>query len=168
LSFGQLRTYTVFPNTFAQLDSIGLGILCAIILKHSVPSFAVGTRIVLGLVGLALLVICGRFTDLNRSFVIFGYPCRCYWMWRRIPRRLRYVPRVETARLSRKNLLRSVRISHVGTKPCWRCIWGEGRELRFAFSLTGGAACCSRLHSRVCPTVGWRPRSYVLKRNLQP
>ena len=40
LAVGSLRPYTVFPNTFAQLDSIGAGILCAIVLKGSVPLFS--------------------------------------------------------------------------------------------------------------------------------
>lgn len=74
LSFGHLQAYSVFPNTFAQLDTIGFGILCAILLRNNVPSFAVGTRLVLGSVGLTLLVVCGPFADGNRSFVIFGYP----------------------------------------------------------------------------------------------
>ena len=75
LAVGTLRPYTVFPNTFAQLDSIGAGILCAIVLKASVPLFSTGKRLLLVYSGLALLIGCGYFGRVESPiFVIAGYP----------------------------------------------------------------------------------------------
>jgi peptidoglycan/LPS O-acetylase OafA/YrhL len=75
LAVGSLQPYTVFPNTFAQLDSIGAGILCAIVLKASVPLFSTGKRLLLIYTGLALLICCGYFADSESSiFVIAAYP----------------------------------------------------------------------------------------------
>jgi peptidoglycan/LPS O-acetylase OafA/YrhL len=75
LAVGSLHSYTVFPNTFAQLDSIGAGILCAIVLKASIPLFSTGKRLLLVYSGLALLVGCGYFGKFETpTFVIAGYP----------------------------------------------------------------------------------------------
>jgi peptidoglycan/LPS O-acetylase OafA/YrhL len=75
LAVGTLHPYTVFPNTFAQLDSIGAGILCAIALKGSVPVFSTGKRLFLLYTGSVLLIGCGRFADGESPiFVIAAYP----------------------------------------------------------------------------------------------
>jgi peptidoglycan/LPS O-acetylase OafA/YrhL len=75
LAVGSLRPYSVFPNTFAQLDSIGAGILCAIVLKGSVPLFSTGKRLLLLYCGLALLIGCGYFGRVESPlFVMAGYP----------------------------------------------------------------------------------------------
>jgi len=66
----------VFYNTFAQLDSIGFGILCAIMFKGSVPSLSTARRLLLAFVGLALLITCGHYVRMENSvFVMVGYPC---------------------------------------------------------------------------------------------
>jgi peptidoglycan/LPS O-acetylase OafA/YrhL len=76
LSVGALHPYTVFPNTFAELDSIGVGILCAIALKGSVPLLSTGKRLLLSYVGLTLLLGCGYLGRVETpTFVMFGYPC---------------------------------------------------------------------------------------------
>lgn len=64
----------VWFNTFAQLDSFGTGILCAILLNEFVPRFSLAMRSFFGGTGLVLLVGCGHFASENRAFVIFGYP----------------------------------------------------------------------------------------------
>ena len=75
LAVGPLQPCTVFPNTFAQLDSIGVGILCAIALKGSVPILSTGQRLLLLYSGLALLIGCGYFGKVESPiFVIAGYP----------------------------------------------------------------------------------------------
>ena len=76
LAVGSLHPYTVFPNTFAELDSIGVGILCAIVLKGSVPLLSTGKRLLLGYIGFALLLGCGYFGRVvSPTFVVVGYPC---------------------------------------------------------------------------------------------
>ena len=76
LAIGPLRGYPVFPNTFVQLDSIGAGILCAIVLKGSVPLLSVGKRLILAFGGFALLIGCGYFAKVESpTFVMVGYPC---------------------------------------------------------------------------------------------
>ena len=76
LAVGALRPYTVFPNTFAELDSIGAGILCAMALKGSVPRLSTGKRLLLAYVGLTLLLGCGYFGRVETpTFVVVGYPC---------------------------------------------------------------------------------------------
>ena len=76
LAVGTLRPYSVFPNTFAELDSIGVGILCAIALKGSVPLLSTGKRLLLAYIGLTLLLGCGYFGRAETpTFVIVGYPC---------------------------------------------------------------------------------------------
>lgn len=75
LAVGPLRPYSVFPNTFAELDSIGVGILCALALKGSVPRFATGKRLLLAYIGLMLLLGCGYLGRAETfTFVIVGYP----------------------------------------------------------------------------------------------
>jgi peptidoglycan/LPS O-acetylase OafA/YrhL len=76
LALGPLRTYPVFPNTFAQLDSIGAGILGAMVLQGAVPRLAGGKRLLLAGGGLALLLACGHFGIVESpGFVVAGYPC---------------------------------------------------------------------------------------------
>ena len=76
LAMGALGPYTVFPNTFAELDSIGAGILCAIALKGAVPRFSTGRRLLLAYIGLTLLLGCGYFGRVETpTFVVAGYPC---------------------------------------------------------------------------------------------
>ena len=66
----------MFPNTFAELDSIGAGILCAIALKGSVPLLSTGKRLLLVYVGFTLLLGCGYFGRVETpTFVVAGYPC---------------------------------------------------------------------------------------------
>jgi peptidoglycan/LPS O-acetylase OafA/YrhL len=76
LAAGALRPYNVFPNTFAELDSIGAGILCAMALKGSVPRLSTGKRLLLAYIGLTLLLGCGYFGRVESpTFVVVGYPC---------------------------------------------------------------------------------------------
>ena len=76
LALGPLRGYPVFPNTFAQLDSIAAGILCAVVLKGSVLLLSAGTRVLLALGGFAVLIGCGYFAKAESpTFVMAGYPC---------------------------------------------------------------------------------------------
>ena len=76
LASGALRPYSVFPNTFAELDSIGVGILCAIALKGSVPVLSTGKRLLLVYVGFTLLLGCGYLSRVETpAFVVVGYPC---------------------------------------------------------------------------------------------
>lgn len=76
LSVGSLLPYSVFPDTLAELDSIGVGILCAITLKATVPEFPAGKRLLLLYTGLVLLLGCAYFGRVeNPLFVIAGYPC---------------------------------------------------------------------------------------------
>jgi peptidoglycan/LPS O-acetylase OafA/YrhL len=76
LAVGSLRPYTVFPDTLAELDSIGAGILCAIALKATVPLFAGGKRLLLTYIGLVMLLGCGYFGKVESpAFVVAGYPC---------------------------------------------------------------------------------------------
>jgi peptidoglycan/LPS O-acetylase OafA/YrhL len=73
---GILRPHSVFPNTFAELDSIGIGILCAIVLKGSVPQLPPGKRLLLAYIGFTLLLGCGYFGRVETpTFVVVGYPC---------------------------------------------------------------------------------------------
>jgi peptidoglycan/LPS O-acetylase OafA/YrhL len=76
LAVGSLSPSMVFPNTFAELDSIGVGILCAIALKGTVPELPMGKRLLLVYTGFVLLLGCGY---LGRSetplFVVIGYAC---------------------------------------------------------------------------------------------
>jgi peptidoglycan/LPS O-acetylase OafA/YrhL len=76
LAVGSLHPYSVFSNTFAELDSIAVGALCAIALKGSVPVLPPAKRLLLVYVGFILLLGCGYFgkTD-SPMFVIAGYPC---------------------------------------------------------------------------------------------
>lgn len=62
-------------NTFAQLDSLGAGILCAVILNGRVPRFTLAARALLGCAGIALLISCGRLVTMPRALVALGYPC---------------------------------------------------------------------------------------------
>src|SRR5579862_871600 len=75
LAVGSLHSYTVFPNTFAELDAIGVGVLCALSLKAAVPVFSAAQRMLLMYSGIVLLLGCGY---LGRSetplFVLGGYP----------------------------------------------------------------------------------------------
>jgi peptidoglycan/LPS O-acetylase OafA/YrhL len=64
----------VWVNTFAQLDSFGAGIFCAILLNESVPRFSPAMRSLFGAIGVVLLIGCGHFESQHRAFVIFGYP----------------------------------------------------------------------------------------------
>jgi len=76
LAIGALRPHTVFPNTFAELDSIGAGILCAMVLKGSVPRLSTGKRLLLAYIGLTLLLGCGYFGPVETpTLVVVGYPC---------------------------------------------------------------------------------------------
>lgn len=76
LAVGAPRPYSVFPNTFAELDSIGAGILCAIALKGAVPRLSTGKRLLLAYIGLMLLLGCGYFGRVDTpTFVVVGYPC---------------------------------------------------------------------------------------------
>ena len=76
LAVGPFRPYSVYPNTFAELDSIGVGILCAMALKGSVPQLATGKRLLLAYIGLTLLLGCGYFGWVETPiFVVVGYPC---------------------------------------------------------------------------------------------
>jgi peptidoglycan/LPS O-acetylase OafA/YrhL len=62
-------------NTFAQLDSIGAGILCALAFRTHAARFRPAIRWLLVCVGIGLLVSCGRFEPIYRAFIVFGYPC---------------------------------------------------------------------------------------------
>ncbi len=74
ISMGPLTEHSVFPNTFAQLDSIALGILSAIFLKERLHR-SVLTRLALGAIGLSALVVCGHFSSrADAAFARFGYP----------------------------------------------------------------------------------------------
>jgi peptidoglycan/LPS O-acetylase OafA/YrhL len=76
LAVRPLHPYTVFPNTFAELDTIGVGILCALVLKGSVPVLSTGKRLLLACIGFALLLGCGYFGRVETpTFVRVGYPC---------------------------------------------------------------------------------------------
>jgi peptidoglycan/LPS O-acetylase OafA/YrhL len=76
LAVGALRPYSVFPNTFAELDSIGAGILCAIAFKGSVPRLSTGKRLLLAYIGFTLLLGCGYIGRVETpTFVVVGYPC---------------------------------------------------------------------------------------------
>jgi peptidoglycan/LPS O-acetylase OafA/YrhL len=76
LSSSSMRLDLVFANTFAQLDSIGVGILSAIVLDGSMPLFSAGTRLLLATTGLAMLIACGHFGRVvSPMFVVVGYPC---------------------------------------------------------------------------------------------
>lgn len=75
LAVGSLHPYSVFPNTFAEFDSIAVGALCAIALKGSVPVLSTGKRLLLVYVGFILLLGCGYFGRTESPmFVIVGYP----------------------------------------------------------------------------------------------
>ncbi|MFZ0794421.1 MAG: acyltransferase [Candidatus Korobacteraceae bacterium] len=75
LAVGALRPYTVFANTFAELDAIAAGILCALALKGSVPRFSTGQRLLLVYIGLTLLLGCGYLGRVETlMFIIAGYP----------------------------------------------------------------------------------------------
>lgn len=76
LAVGSLSPYTVYPDTLAQFDSIGAGILCAIMLKGSVPVLPAGKRLLLVYTGLVLLLGCGYLARAETPlFVVAGYPC---------------------------------------------------------------------------------------------
>ena len=62
-------------NTFAQLDSLGAGILCAVILNGCAPRFTLATRALLGCAGIGLLISCGSLVTMPRALVALGYPC---------------------------------------------------------------------------------------------
>jgi peptidoglycan/LPS O-acetylase OafA/YrhL len=69
-----LYAHTVWPNTFAELDPIALGILCAIFLSEP-RQFRVATRLFLAALGLLTLTICGHFSPrADAAFALFGYP----------------------------------------------------------------------------------------------
>jgi peptidoglycan/LPS O-acetylase OafA/YrhL len=76
LSLGTLRPYSVYSNTFCELDAIAAGILCALALKGAVPLLSHGKRLLLTYSGLALLLGCGYFGQTETPiFVLAGYPC---------------------------------------------------------------------------------------------
>jgi peptidoglycan/LPS O-acetylase OafA/YrhL len=74
LARGVLYAHTVWPNTFAELDPIALGILCAIFLNEP-RQFRVATRLILAALGLLTFTICGHFSPrADAAFALFGYP----------------------------------------------------------------------------------------------
>jgi peptidoglycan/LPS O-acetylase OafA/YrhL len=76
LAVGSLLPYTVYPDTFAELDSIGAGILCAIALKASVPILPAGKRLLLVYSGVVLLLGCGYLAKTESPLFVMGaYPC---------------------------------------------------------------------------------------------
>jgi peptidoglycan/LPS O-acetylase OafA/YrhL len=76
LAVGSMRPYSVFPNTFVELDSIAVGALCAIALKGSIPLISPAKRLLLVYVGCILLLGCGYFGKADSPlFVMAGYPC---------------------------------------------------------------------------------------------
>lgn len=73
LAQGELHYYTVWPNTFAQLDPIALGILCAIFFKSPI-TWRSSTRITLAILGILTLICCGHYSSrADATFAIFGY-----------------------------------------------------------------------------------------------
>jgi len=75
LAVGALSSYTVYPDTIAELDSIGVGILCALALKGSVPELAIGKRLLLVYTGFVLLLGCAYLGRVESPlFVVIGYP----------------------------------------------------------------------------------------------
>ena len=75
LAVGSLSFYTVFPDTLAQLDSIGVGVACAIALKAAVPELPATKRLLLVYAGVVLLLgsaYIGRVE--NPLFIVAGYP----------------------------------------------------------------------------------------------
>ncbi len=115
LAVGPLRPYSVFPNTFAELDSIGVGILCAMALKGSVPRFATGKRLLLAYIGLMLLLGCGYLGRAETfTFVIVGYPfavAGCLALFLAVCGAVLYL---SAPHLSRQNFVRALRLSHAG------------------------------------------------------
>jgi peptidoglycan/LPS O-acetylase OafA/YrhL len=73
LSQTHITVHSVWPNTFAQLDTIGVGILCALLLRADVPKFMPIQRCLLVCSGAALLLICGHYYDMTPAFTILGY-----------------------------------------------------------------------------------------------
>ena len=106
--------YSVFPNTFAELDSIGVGILRAMALKGGVPHFSTGKRLLLAYIGLILLLGCGYFGRVETpTFVIVGYPfavagCLALFLLRVGSLYL------SAADLPRQDFVRALRLSHAG------------------------------------------------------
>ncbi len=74
LSGRELHAYTVWPNTFAQLDPIAIGILVAVVLRGGVLRLNTKVRVVLAVTGIAVLVFCGHFSDATPQFTLAGYP----------------------------------------------------------------------------------------------
>jgi peptidoglycan/LPS O-acetylase OafA/YrhL len=71
----------VWCNTFAQLDSIALGIILAAILNEDIPDVGTPLRTVLLLLGLSGLLLVARYADLSSPAVplpwestLIGYP----------------------------------------------------------------------------------------------
>jgi len=74
LAQGVITEHTVWPNTFAELDFIALGILSAIFLKERMVRSRL-VRLALGAVGLLIFISSGHFSPRHdAAFVIFGYP----------------------------------------------------------------------------------------------
>jgi peptidoglycan/LPS O-acetylase OafA/YrhL len=74
LARGVLYDHTIFPNTFAQLDPIALGILCAVFFQNDARRKWV-VRLVLAIGGLLTLIVCGHFSSrADVAFTLLGYP----------------------------------------------------------------------------------------------
>jgi peptidoglycan/LPS O-acetylase OafA/YrhL len=68
------NTLQLWVNTFAHLDSIGAGILVAIVLRGDTPLFKPGKRILLLSFGLLCLALRGTFVEMraNESLTLVG------------------------------------------------------------------------------------------------
>jgi len=63
----------IWDDTFAHLDSIGYGILCAFLLPEIFRP-RISARALLALAGLSMWAVSGYFVDAGTRFTIFGYP----------------------------------------------------------------------------------------------
>jgi peptidoglycan/LPS O-acetylase OafA/YrhL len=74
LAGGALHAYTVWPDTFARLDAIGLGILLAAKFGPELPDWKIPERAGLLAVGLIVWLVAGHYSGPTPMYTVLGYP----------------------------------------------------------------------------------------------
>lgn len=74
LARGEVHAYTVWPNTFARLDAIGLGIVLAAKFSAGLPDWRIPKRAGLLALGLIAWLLAGHYSGPTSMFTILGYP----------------------------------------------------------------------------------------------